>query len=168
MKPSDARRAVGLLLVLGLAAGCGGGGGGGSSVDPNAPVIVNLQVAFGGRCTLPNRLAGTIETLTVDYTDADGTVTGGTLENTSAAAVGDPIVIVVPIPSPGVRITGTTSGSISIAACLRFGSNSTITEQVKVTDASGKVSNLLSIEVTRPAGAPLLPQDADPALRKSL
>ena len=54
-------------------------------------------------------------------------------------------------------MSGTSAGTISISACLFFGSNGSISEQVRVTDTSGNASNVLSLEVTRPAGVPLLP-----------
>jgi hypothetical protein len=41
-------------------------------------------------------------------------------------------------------------------------------ETVTVTDASGKVSNTLRLEVPRPGGAPLLPRDGDHKMWKSL
>lgn len=157
------------LLLLGTA--CGKSGGGGSSptaVDANAPVIANLRVTFGARCTLPSGAPGTIESLAFDYTDADGNVRGGTVENTATAAVGGSVTLSGAIPSPGVTLTGSTSGTISLRFCTHFGSNASITEQVKITDASGKGSNVLALDVARPGGAPLLPQNADPALRKSL
>ncbi|MGH7319310.1 MAG: hypothetical protein ACRELA_06750 [Candidatus Rokuibacteriota bacterium] len=162
---------VGFIPLLLLGTACGKSGGGGSSptaADPNTPVITNLRVSFGARCTLPSNLPGTIETLAFEYTDADGNVRGGTLENTASAAVGGSITLTPPIPSPGVTITGTTSGTVTVTGCLHFGSNASVTEQVKVIDASGKASNVLKLEVPRPAGAPLLPRDADPASRKSL
>jgi hypothetical protein len=168
MKPSDSLRVVGFFLVMGLAAGCGGGGGGGSAtVDPKAPVIANLRVALRKRCTLESGRAGTIEVLTFDYADADGNLVGGIVENTAAAVAGGPFVFNLPIPSPGVTITGTTAGTITLGGCLHFGGNASATEQVRVFDASGKVSNTLTVEVAKPDGAPLLPRDADPALRKS-
>ena len=157
------------LLLLGTA--CGKSGGGGSSptaVDPNAPIITNLRASFGSPCTLAGNIPGTVEALAFEYTDADGNLRGGTLENTATAAAGGSITLTPAIPSPSVAITGTTSGTITAMWCLHFGSNSSVTEQVKVTDASGKASNVLTIEVARPGGAPLLPRDADPALRKTL
>ena len=162
---------VGILPVLVLATACGKGGGGGSSptaVDPNAPVITNLRVSFGARCTLPSNVQGTVETLAFEYTDADGNVQGGTLENTTSAAAGGPMTFTLGIPSPGVAISGTTSGTITVTACLFFGSNSSVTEQVKVTDASGKASNVLSLEVPRPGGAPLLPHSGESGFGKRL
>jgi hypothetical protein len=149
------------LLLLGAACSKDGGGGGGSpavATDPNAPVIVNLRVAFGAGCTLPNNLRGTIETLAFEYADADGNLRGGALVNRTSAAIGPPSTITAALPSPGVAMSGTSAGTITIAGCLAFGSNSSVSEQVQVTDTSGKTSNVLSLEVTRPAGAPLLPQ----------
>jgi hypothetical protein len=167
------RAVVGLSLVpvLLLAAACGKhGGGGGSPVaeDPNVPVIANLRASFGPRCTLAGNIPGTVEFLAMDYSDADGNLRGGTLDDTATAAVGGSIPNSAPIPSGPVSITGTTSGTITATFCAHFGSNSSFTEQVRVTDASGKVSNELTLNVPRPNGAPELPRDADPAARKSL
>jgi hypothetical protein len=162
---------LGLLPTLLLVTACGksGGGGGHVSADPNAPVITNLRATFGPFCTMPGmNLPGIVEFVAFDYADADGNVRAGTLENITTAANGGSSTLTPPIPSPGVTITGTTSGTVTIAACLRFGSNDSVTEQVKVTDASGKASNQVSLRVPRPGGAPLLPQDSDPTLRKSL
>jgi hypothetical protein len=167
MELPDPLRAVGLLLAMGLAAGCGGGGGG-SSTDPNAPVIVNPRVSFGATCTLTSGQGGTMEVLSFDYTDADGNTSGGTLETTAAAVAGGPIVITAPIPSPGVTITGTTSGTISATFCVFFGGNASATMQIRIADASGRISNTLTLEVVRPPGAPLLPNNGDPALRMAL
>jgi len=149
------------LLLLGVACGKDGGGGGGSpsvATDPNAPVIVNLRVAFGPGCTLSSNRPGTIETLAFDYTDADGNLRGGVLENRTSAAIGDPITFTASLPSPGVAMSGTTSGTITIAACLHFGGNSSVSEEVRVTDTSGKASNVLALEIPKPAGLPLLPR----------
>jgi hypothetical protein len=159
---------VGSVLLLGTACSKSGGGGSHTATDPNVPIITNLRVSFGPRCTMSGNITGTVEILAFDYADADGNVRGGTLENTTSAAVGGVIAVSLPIPSPSIAISGTTSGAITAAACLSFGSNASVTEQVKVTDVSGKVSNVLSLEVPRPGGAPLLPHDADPAIRKSL
>jgi hypothetical protein len=149
---------------------CGGGGGGGApaAVDPNAPVISNLRVSFGPRCMLPTvNLPGTIEVLAFEYTDADGDVRGGVVESTSFFAGGGTVALNAAVPSPGVTITGTTSGTITFAACLRFGNTPSVTEHMKLTDAAGRASNELTLEVPRPAGAPLLPRDVDAAPRKS-
>jgi hypothetical protein len=174
MRRTRAVAGLGLIPMLLLAAACGkhggGGGGGGSPValDPNVPVIANLRVSMKGACTLPGNVPGGIEVLALDYTDADGNLRGGTLDDTTTAAVGGIMPFSAPIPSDGVTITGTTSGTITATFCTHFGSNSSITEQVKVTDASGKVSNELALNVPRPNGAPELPRDADPAARKSM
>ena len=155
------------LLLLGTACGKSGGGGH-AAADPNAPIITNLRVSFGAGCTLQGGVRGTVEIIAFEYGDADGNVRGGTVENTTTAAVGGAMIFTPAIPSPSVTISGTTSGTITVTACLFFGSNSSVTEQIKVTDASGKTSNVLTIEVARPGGAPLLPRDADTPPRKAL
>ncbi len=172
MRASRMARCVGLVVVLAGITACGGNGdGGGSSpvaTDPNAPIITNLRASLGRRCTLPGNVAGTIEILAFEYTDADGNVRGGTVENTTSAPTAGSITFSPGIPSPGVTISGTTAGTITISACLRFGSLAAVTEQVKVIDASGKTSNVLTTELRNPGGVPLHRKDAHPDLRKSL
>jgi hypothetical protein len=163
---------LGLLALLLVAAGCGKSGGGGgapavTATDPNAPAITNLRATFGPGCTLSDQRAGTIERLSFDYVDADGNLRGGVVDNRTSAPVGGSITVALALPSGGVTMTGTTSGTITITACLHFGSNSSISEEVRVTDTSGKVSNVLAAEIARPAGLPLLPRDADPSIGKS-
>ena len=157
------------VLLLGVACSHHGGSGGGSptATDPNGPVIANLRVSFGSACTLPGDIPGLAEVLAFDYTDADGNLRGGTLNDRATAAVGGSIPFSAPIPSDTVTITGTTSGTIAAGFCTHFGDNSNLTEQVTVADASGKVSNQLTLNVPRPNGAPLLPRGADPSIRKS-
>ena len=159
---------LGVISLLGLGTACGKSGGGGTHTDPNAPAITNLRVSFGSRCTFPGNLPGTVETLAFEYTDADGNLRGGTLENTTTAAVGGSATFTPSIPSAGIAISGTTSGTITATACLFFGSNSSVTEQVKVVDATGKASNVLSLEVPRPGGAPLLPHSDKAGFGKRL
>ena len=175
MRASRLARYVGLVVVLVGITACGGNGdGGGSSsasataTDPNAPIITNLRVSLGRRCTLPSNVAATIEVIAFEYTDADGDVRGGIVENTTSATTAGSITFSPGIPSPGVAISGTTAGTITLTACLRFGSLAAVTEQVKVIDASGKVSNVLTTELRNPGGVPLHRHDADPDLRKSL
>jgi hypothetical protein len=171
MKVARTLASLGLAPVLLLSAACGKDGGGGSTpaaADPTIPVIANLRVSFGARCTLPSHQPGTIETLTFEYADADGNVRGGILENKTSAAVGGSLTFRPPIPSPSVAITGTTSGTITVAACLHFGSNASVTEEVRVTDASGKASNVLTLVVSNPGGLPLAPRGAETPARKAL
>ncbi|HEY7602556.1 MAG TPA: hypothetical protein VIB60_08630 [Methylomirabilota bacterium] len=175
MRASKTVRCIGLVVVLVGFAACGGNGNGNgnggassSATDPNAPVLTNLRATFGSRCTLPGNAPGTTEVLAFEYADADGNVRGGTLENTTSGVAGGSITFSPGIPSPGVQISGTTAGTITFAACLRFGSTAAVTEQVKVIDASGKASNVLIIEVRHPGGGvPLHRRDADPDFRKS-
>ena len=153
------------LLLLGTACGKSGGGGH-AAADPNAPIITNLRVSFGAGCTLQGGVRGTVEIIAFEYGDADGNVRGGTLENITSAPTGGSLSFTPAIPSQGVAISGTTSGTITVRTCLLFGDNSSVTERVKVTDASGKVSNTLTIEVRNPGGLPLLPHGTAP--RKTL
>lgn len=151
------------LLLLGTACGKSGGGGH-AATDPNAPIITNLRASLGRPCTVSGvNLPGTVGVLDLDYTDADGNVRGGSVEVVGTFPVGGAINVTGAIPSPGVAITGTTSGTIHLALCIRFAGNATVREQVKVTDTSGKVSNVLTIEVQVPAGLPLGPRGTDGA-----
>ena len=166
---------LGLLSLLFLGVACGKGGGGGQRVGaghrdrPECPADhQSAGVLRGGSCTLPNQNRGTIENLSFDYADADGNLRGGVVDNRTTAAIGGSATFSLPLPSPGVTMSGTSSGTITITACLFFGSNSSISEEVRVTDTSGKGSNVLALEVTRPAGLPLLPRDGDPSMRKSV
>jgi hypothetical protein len=151
------------LLLLGTACGKSGGGGH-AATDPNAPIITNLRASLGRPCTLSGmNLPGTVGVLDLDYTDADGNVRGGSAEVTATFPVGGSFTVTGAIPSPGVTVTGTTSGTISLAACIRFGGNARVTYQAKVTDAPGKVSNILTLETPNPGGVPLAPRGSDGA-----
>jgi hypothetical protein len=150
------------LLVL--LAGCGGkgGGGGGTAPDVNAPVISNLTGSGSEQgCSLPGG-PGRVETLTLSYVDADGDLRTGTLVNTTTPPGGAPMVFTLGLPSAGVALTGTTSGQITVVACLRFGSSPSVEEKVRVTDSAGRTSNELTVTVGRPAGAPLHPRGSTP------
>jgi hypothetical protein len=162
-KRTLARLGVIPLLLLGTACSNGGGGGSPTAADPNAPVITNLRATLGQTCTFSGNLPGTEGVLVVDYADADGNVRGGVLEFVGTFPVGGSFTVTGAIPSPGVTVTGTTSGTVTAAACIRFGGNARFTLQVKVTDASGKVSNVLTLEVPNPGGVPLGTRGSDGA-----
>ena len=175
MRGARAIVGLGLIPVLFLGVACskhgGGGGGGGSTptaLDPKTPVITDLRASFHGACKLPGDNPGVIEVLAMDYTDVDGNLRGGTLDDVATATVGGTLPLTAPIPSEGVTISGTKSGAITATFCTHFGDNSNIIERVKVTDASGKVSNELTLTVPKPGGAPELPRGADPEARKSM
>ena len=96
----------------------------------------------------------------MNFTDADGNMSGGSGTVTATFDQTTPAVVTFPIPSAAASITGTTAGTITLFACVTFGSSTTLTEVVRVADASGKVSNELSVTISRPAGAPELPTSA--------
>ncbi|HZS32872.1 MAG TPA: hypothetical protein VFC42_05790 [Methylomirabilota bacterium] len=148
---------VGLGAAVVALAGCGGGGKGGTAPDPNAPVISDLVGEFlSGTCPGP----GTPRRLTFRFQDADGNVSGGTVSVVATFDGGATFPVDFPIPSPALRITGTTSGTITLSACVTYGSRTSLTEAVTLTDASGRKSNTLTTTTPRPAGAPELPQPA--------
>jgi hypothetical protein len=43
-----------------------------------------------------------------------------------------------------------------------------VTEEIRITDASGKASNVLTVVVANPGGVPLLPRGAESPPRKGL
>lgn len=143
--------AIGLTALL---MGCGGDNG--SSVDPNAPVIMNLGTAFLGACQT-SAGPGRGRRLTVNFTDADANISGGRATITATFDQRTPIVVDIPIPSASAQIAGTTAGTVTVFGCAHYGSASVLTEAVRVTDASGKVSNELSATTPRPAGFPQRP-----------
>ena len=155
------------LLLLGAACGKDGGGGSPTASDPTIPVIANLRVALGRPCTITGGAAGTVKTAAIDYADADGNLRGGVLELTGIADIGGTQTQTTGIPSAPVTISGTTSGTITVTSCLHFGSNSSFTQQVRVSDATGKVSNALTTRVANP-GLPLSPSGTEGAPRDSL
>ncbi len=152
--------AVALALVL---AGCGGGGKKGTTTSsPETPVIANLVVTSLGVPCVVGGTSGTGFRHTLDFTDADGDLRGGTLELRTEGNVSGSSTDSAPIPSEAVSITGTTSGQITFTSCVHFGSNSRGTERVKVADAAGHESNEVSAEFGRPAGAPERLRSTDP------
>jgi hypothetical protein len=117
------------------------------------PVISNLTITFPRPCTLENGRSGTIELIRFNYRDPDGNVRGGRVED-SIEFAGRSEVFVLSIPSRGVTITGTTSGVISLAFCLRFGDAEYFVETLRIVDRAGLRSNTLSKVVTKPPGLP--------------
>jgi hypothetical protein len=93
----------------------------------------------------------------MNFTDVDGNVSGGKATVNGTFDRSASFVFDIPIPSAGATISGTTSGTITLHTCVRYGSSTALTVAVRVTDASGKVSNELSAPIIRPAGFPLRP-----------
>lgn len=152
------------LIVVGLAtilAGCGSGEGKPSPTASNAPVIANLSGSFTGSpggCQTSGGL-GTARLLTFDFVDGDGNVVGGRVLISVAFSPGTTVVDVsFSLPSTGVSITGTTSGTIRVTTCARFGTSAGLTETVTLFDAAGNPSNALFVTTSRPGGAPEVPR----------
>jgi hypothetical protein len=146
-----------VIALVGLAvAGCDGDDGT-SGGGPGAPVIGNPNFTFGGACTTTAG-AGTSTRLTMSFTDVEGNVAGGVATiATTFDQQATSIVVDVPIPSANATISGTTSGVITLIGCVTFGTASSITQEISVTDASGRTSNELSLTAQHPPGAPLRP-----------
>jgi hypothetical protein len=151
---------LGLVAALLVIASCGGGGDGGpAGPPPGVPALANLNATFAGPCTLQGGLAGTRVNITVDYTDSDGNLQGGALQTTGVLLPsGNSIDLIFDLPSPGATISGTTAGTIQAAGCLRFGNQSQFRLSVAVVDAAGNSSNILTVTLDRPAGAPEVPR----------
>jgi hypothetical protein len=150
-----------------LVSACGNGGGGKTELvgttNPNRPAISDFRAAFGPgqRCPVLGLIGRTVN-VAFEYTDADGDVRGGTLSfGASLVQVGrEPRPPVErPIPSPGITIGGTTSGTVAVRVCVYFGGRQNVTLQVKVFDAAENPSNSLELEVPRPGSSPISPQD---------
>jgi hypothetical protein len=149
------RRLAPVALVL-TAAGCGGGGGSPTSGGPGAPTIANLVATFLAQdCTTPGGQPGTVLSARLSYTDPDGDVQGGTINTRGSfnpsMSVGFQTFL---IPADTFSITGTTSGSIELRPCVRFGSDTTFTVDVTLIDAAGHASNALTATLSKPSGAP--------------
>src|SRR6185295_5021752 len=104
MRVARPLESLALMSLLLLGAACSKGGGGGSPVasDPTIPVIANLRVALGRPCTISGGANGTVKTVAVDYTDADGNLRGGVLELTGIADIGGTQTQTTGIPSAPV------------------------------------------------------------------
>ncbi|MGH7320786.1 MAG: hypothetical protein ACRELA_14335 [Candidatus Rokuibacteriota bacterium] len=149
------RTGAALMLATVLVA-CGGKGG--STTASSTPVVANLGVSFGAQCTLASGLAGTRGFVTFEFVDAEGDLSGGRVVATATFDVGGPITITFNIPSPEVTVSGTTSGTVTLLTCIRFGSSSSAILSGALFDAANQASNTLTLSVQRPAGAPEAPR----------
>ncbi len=68
------------------------------------------------------------------------------------------------LPSADATITGTTQGTIQAFGCVRFGVETGLTFAVALVDKASHSSNILSIELGRPGGAPEEPRDGGRAI----
>lgn len=91
--------------------------------------------------------------LTVDYSDPDANVRGGRIDVTGTFTT-TPITVTFRVPEDTVSTTGTTSGSITLAACVTFGGTAQITFKFVLFDALNNRSNALTTTVGRPAASP--------------
>ena len=146
--------AASAILAIGVA-GCGGHSSSGTSPSqPGVPVISNLAAQYGqGTCPIQGR-TGRPLIVTLQYSDADGDVRGGTLETTGTFLPSNqPIEVNFPVPSNTATVTGTTAGSITAFACVLFNGSSALSLTAALVDKAGHSSNVLSflvsLEVTR-------------------
>jgi hypothetical protein len=150
-------RVLGVAALALAAAACGGGGSGGGPAAPptGAPTIANLVASFGQACTTPSGQQGTTLSMTLGFTDPEGDVAGGSLStNATFQPSGQVGVINFAIPADTASTTGTTSGTIQVLPCLRFGSDTAVSMSVALVDASGATSNTLTAQPAKPQGAP--------------
>jgi hypothetical protein len=150
-------RGIGSMVVLALGLTACGGGGGNGTTTPSTTAISNLSITFGGPCVVADQ-AGTVQVLKFSFVDPEGDVSGGLVSNTKNPDVGTPFTVSARVPSDGVTLSGTTSGTITVAECTHFGAVTLVTERVTLFDAAAHQSNELTITVGKPGGAPEVPQ----------
>ena len=129
-----------------MLAGCGGGSSGTTAAQPGVPVIANLVSGYqvGTSCTLQGR-TGRPLSATVNYSDSDGDVNGGTLKTRATFHPSErSFDLDFGLPSSSATITGTTNGSITAFYCVTLGSQTGYTLSVAVLDKAGNLSNILS------------------------
>jgi hypothetical protein len=148
--------AYGLLALALVAGGCDGGSSTPAAPVSGAPALANLVAVFLDQpCTTPLGQAGTTLSLAVGYSDPEGDVRGGRLATDAgfepSTASGS---LSFRVPDDTASTTGTTSGTIQVFPCLRFGTDTAVTMSATLFDATGAVSNTLTSRLDRPAGAP--------------
>jgi hypothetical protein len=146
--------AASTILAIGVA-GCGGHSSSSTAPpQPGVPVISNLAVQYGsGTCPIQGR-TGRPLIVTLQYSDSDGDVRGGTLQTTGTFLPSNQLIEVnFPVPSNAATITGTTEGAITAFACVLFDGGSSLSLTAVLVDKAGHSSNLLAVlvspEVTR-------------------
>ena len=139
--------AASTILAIGVA-GCGGHSSTAPS-QPGVPVISNLAAQYGrGTCPIQGR-TGRPLIVTLQYSDSDGDVRGGTLQTTGTFLPSNqPIEVNFPVPSNTATITGTTEGAITAFACVLFNGGSALSLTTVLVDKAGHSSNLLAVLVT--------------------
>ncbi len=144
-----------LIFLAVVVAGCGGSKSSPAGPSPDSPVIANLAGTFSSQSCSTGAGTGTLRLLSFDYTDSDGNVQGGAVQVTVTLSPGGlPGTGTFGVPSPGVSVSGTTSGTITIEACVRFGGSSQLSENVTLLDAVRNPSNTLSVGTAKPPGLP--------------
>ena len=141
--------AASTILAIGVA-GCGGHSSSGTGPSqPGAPVISNLAAQYGrGTCAIQGRTGRPLD-VTLQYSDVDGDVRGGTLQATGTFLPSNqPIEVNFPVPSNAATITGTTAGSITAFGCVLFNGGSALSLAVALVDKAGHSSNVLTALVT--------------------
>lgn len=157
MVPSESRRAATLILIcLGLTA-CGGNTASPSPPAVSAPTISNLAATFqSSSCTREfpgNRgVTGTTLSFVFSYVAAEGNLQGGHVQLNRVYSTGEPEIHTWLIPAEAT-VTGTTAGQIRVGGCPRYNDATASTETLSLYDANNRVSNSLTVTVTRPSGA---------------
>ena len=139
--------AASTILAIGVA-GCGGHSSSSTAPpQPGVPVIFNLAAQYGsGTCPIQGR-TGRPLIVTLQYSDSDGDVRGGTLQTTGTFLPSNqPIHVDFGLPSEAT-VTGTTEGSITAFACVLFGGGSALSLTVALVDKAGHSSNVLAVQV---------------------
>lgn len=140
--------AVTTILAIGVA-GCGGHSSSGTGPSqPGVPVISNLTAQYGsGTCPIQGRTGRPLD-VTLQYSDSDGDVRGGTLQTTGTFLPSNqPINVNFSLPSDAATVTGTTDGSITAFACVLFNGGSALSLTVALVDKAGHSSNVLATQI---------------------
>jgi hypothetical protein len=145
-----------LVLLAAILAGCGSSHHGGTTTPSNGPTISDLGVATLAPGCIVQGLPGKARTVNFSFTDPDGNESGGHVDLTLSGG-GPTQSLTVAVPSSGVTLSGSTSGTITLSGLCIAVVGGSATLSVSLTDAAGNQSNTVSTAVAglRPAaGAP--------------
>jgi hypothetical protein len=144
-----------LVVLAAILAGCGSSHHGGTTTPSNGPTIADLGVAtLPPGCTVQG-LPGKVRTVAFSFTDPDGNESGGHVDLTLSGG-GPTQSLTAAVPSSGVTLSGSTSGTITISGLCIAVVGGSATLSVSLTDAAGNQSNTVSAAVAglRPASGP--------------
>jgi hypothetical protein len=140
--PSTSAGLLALAACVLLAAGCDNGTAGPSSLD--SPIISNFLI--GRDDTLPCPSDEKPRAASIDYTDPQGDVRGGSVEIEFKRGPISIDEIHSTVPSGPVTITGTTAGQVKVRFCVET-VGAEVDAIIVLTDVAGNRSNELKATV---------------------